>query len=147
MYSHKPNQPTVEESRRELGDLNKPDGFALMIGKHMHAVMDIQREWLKAGVPIFRYEDLWANQQSEFARIFDFCELKISPLRRRYLVQRQSFTLRTFWRLGRPNPKSHFRQGAPGDWKNHFNDDVKKLFKAAYGETLVQAGYEIDDRW
>jgi hypothetical protein len=147
MYSHKTNLPTVQESRAELRDLSKPEGLALIIGKHMRGVMDIQREWLAAGVPIFRYEDLWADQQAEFARIFDFCKLDVSPLRRRYLVQRQSFTLRTFWRFGRPNPKSHFRQGAPGDWKNHFCDDVKSLFKSAYGETLAEAGYEKNDRW
>ena len=119
----------------------------MIIGKHLRGVMDIQREWLATDVPIFRYEDMWADQQAEFAKIFDFCKLDVSSLRRRYLVHRQSFTLRTFWRLGRPNPKSHFRQGTPGDWKNHFCDDVKKLFKTTYGETLIRAGYERDDRW
>jgi lipopolysaccharide transport system ATP-binding protein len=147
MYSHKTDKPTVAESRTELQQLSKADGLALIIGKQMLGVDLFQRQWLATGVPIFRYEDMWADQHGQFARIFDFCKLNVSPLRRRYLVHRQSFTLRTFWRLGRPNPKSHFRQGAPGDWKNHFNDDVKRLFKDRFGEILVRAGYEKDERW
>src|SRR3954469_21528899 len=80
MYSHKTNKPTVAESRNELRDLSKHDGMALMIGKHMQGVMAIQREWLDAAgedgaAPVFRYEDLWADQQAGFAKIFDFCRL------------------------------------------------------------------------
>lgn len=147
MYSHKTDKPTVAESRTELQTLSKPDGLSLMIEKQMLGIEAFQREWLAVGVPVFRYEDMWADQHGEFAKIFDYCKLNISPLRRRYLVHRQSFTLRTFWRLGRPNPKSHFRQGTPGDWKNHFSDDVKRRFKERYGELLVLAGYEKDERW
>ena len=147
MYSHRADRPTVEESRQELRGLSKSEGLALMLGKQIRGVMDIQREWLDAGARIFRYEDLWADQQGQFARIFDFCQLDVGALRRRYLVHRQSFTLRTFWRFGRPNPKSHFRQGTPGDWKNHFCPDLKRLFKSEYGALLVRAGYEKNDAW
>lgn len=147
MYSHKAGHPTVLESRQELRGLSKPEGLALMIDKQIRGVIDIQREWLDAGVPVFRYEDLWADPHGQFGKIFDVCGLTVCALRRRYLVHRQSFALRTFWRLGRPNPKSHFRQGAPGDWRKHFCDDLKRLFKSAHGEMLIRAGYERDDRW
>ena len=83
----------------------------------------------------------------QFARILEFCRLDVCRLRRQYLVCRQSFALRTFWRLGRPNPKSHFRRGTSGDWKNHFCDDLKRSFKSCYGQALFDAGYEHDDRW
>lgn len=147
MYSHHAGHPTVLESRQELHGLSKRDGLLLMIGKQIRGVIDIQREWLAAGVPVFRYEDLWADPHGQFARIFDACGLDVCVLRRRYLVHRQSFALRTFWRLGRPNPKSHFRQGTPGDWRNHFCPGLKRHFKSAYGDMLVRAGYERDDRW
>lgn len=147
MYSHETGHPTVLESRHELRGLSKAEGLALMIGSQLGGVINIQREWLAAGVPVFRYEDLWADQHGQFAKIFDVCGLNVCPLRRRYLVHRQSFALRTFWRLGRPNPRSHFRQGAPGDWKNHFCDELKRLYKSIWGEWLIRAGYERDDRW
>lgn len=147
MYSHKPDEPTVLESRQELRELPKAEGLALMTRKHMQEVMLIQREWLASGARLFRYEDLWADQQAGFREIFDFCGMNVPRVRRQYIVRRQCFTLRTFWRLGRPNPRSHFRKGTPGDWQNHFDEDLKKLFKERYGETLVKAGYERDDRW
>lgn len=147
MYSHEAGHPTVRESRDELRRFSKAEGMALMIGKQMRGVIDIQREWLAAGAPVFRYEDLWADPSGQFAKIFDVCGLGMCALRRRYLVHRQSFALRTFWRLGRPNPKSHLRRGVPGDWKNHFGDDLKRLFKSTCGEMLVRAGYERDDCW
>lgn len=103
-----------------------------MLGKQIRGVIDIQREWLVAGVPVFRYEDLWADPQGQFARIFEFCRLDVCRLRRQYLVCRQSFALRTFWRLGRPNPSPTSAGGAPGDWKSHFCNDLKRSF---------------DDRW
>jgi lipopolysaccharide transport system ATP-binding protein len=147
MYSHNAAHPTVLESRQELRGLSKSEGLSLMIGKQIRGVADIQRQWLDAGAPVFRYEDLWADPLGQFARIFDFCQLGVGPMQRRYLICRQSFGLRTFWRLGRSNPNSHLRRGIPGDWKNHFCPDLIRLFKSAYGDVLVQAGYEKNDRW
>jgi hypothetical protein len=42
---------------------------------------------------------------------------------------------------------STFRLGQISDWKNRFNDDVKKLFKEKHGDLLIQIGYEDDNNW
>ena len=147
MYSHTPDEPTVQESREELRNLPKPEGLALMIGKHLREVTWIQQEWIEAGAKVFRYEDLRANQQEAFCEIFEFCELPVSAWRRRSIVRRHSFIRRTWWRFGRESVGSHLRKGAVGDWRNHFDDDLKKRFKAEHGRTLVLAGYEKDDAW
>jgi Sulfotransferase domain len=147
MYSHAPDEPTVQESRDELRRLSKSDGLALMIRKHLNEVMWIQREWVESGAAVFRYEELRADQQNAFQRIFEFCELDVSDPRRRRIVRRHSFIRRTWWRLGREDVRSYLRKGAVGDWRHHFDDELKRLFKSLHGETLVSTGYEPDDAW
>lgn len=147
LYSHAPISQNIVDSRQELQGLSKAEGLALLIGKHMMEVAWIQREWVAAGARIFRYEDFRANQQETYGQLFEFCELPVWPFWRRSIVRRHSFARRTWWRLGRESVKSHLRKGAVGDWRNHFDDDLKRLFKQTHGETLVLAGYEKDDAW
>jgi hypothetical protein len=147
MYSHPELTDHICKERRELRQLSKSDGLALMACKHLQQVTCIQREWIQAGARIFRYEDFVNQQQETFKQVFDFCNLRSFDLYRRLIVLRHSFGVRTWWRMGRENTKSHLRKGVPGDWKNHFCDDLKKLFKAQHGETLALAGYEPDDSW
>jgi hypothetical protein len=147
MYSHPEETEHLRKERAELRAMSKSDGLALMTGKHLQEVMWIQREWIQAGARIFRYEDFVAHEQRTFKQVFEFCNLPSTALLRRLIVFRHSFHVRTWWRMGRENTKSHLRKGAPGDWKNHFDDDLKKLFKAQHGETLALAGYERDDSW
>ncbi|HCW08309.1 MAG TPA: sulfotransferase [Cytophagales bacterium] len=48
---------------------------------------------------------------------------------------------------GNENPKSHFRRGLAGDWKNHFQEEHKIEFKKMFGDLVVQLGYERDNDW
>lgn len=48
---------------------------------------------------------------------------------------------------GEENTNSHYRKGARGDWKNHFNDQHKSVFKEKYGDLLIKLGYEKDNNW
>lgn len=44
--------------------------------------------------------------------------------------------------------KSHtFRSGKTGGWKEHFNEEHKKLFKDVAGDLLVRLGYEENNDW
>lgn len=45
-----------------------------------------------------------------------------------------------------PNAKT-FRKGQIGDWKNHFNEENKKIFKIHAGQLLLDMGYEKDFNW
>ena len=147
LHSHGEDDPTVLESREELRQLSKSEGMAVLAGKHMMEVSWIQREWITAGARVFRYEDFRANQQETYRQLFEFCELPVWAFWRRSIVRRHSFIRRTWWRLGRESVTSHLRKGAVGDWRNHFDDDLKRLFKQTHGETLALAGYERDDAW
>jgi len=39
------------------------------------------------------------------------------------------------------------RKGIAGDWKNHFNEKQKAIFKLHAGELLIKLGYETDMNW
>lgn len=40
-----------------------------------------------------------------------------------------------------------FRKGQIGDWRNHFNEDLKRCCKESLGPILIELGYERDDDW
>jgi len=48
---------------------------------------------------------------------------------------------------GEEDPRSHYRKGTPGDWRNHFTAAHVAVFKARYPELLAELGYEPDDVW
>ena len=148
LHSHTPDEPSVPESRQILSGLSKTDGLAVLICKHLYDVVSIQREWIDSGAQVFRYEDLVSDQHETFRRIFECCGIQLSDARRTRIVNRYSFSRLTRWRLGRREKvRSHLRKGVVGDWRNHFCERLKKLFKLHHGQTLIQAGYERDDSW
>lgn len=63
-------------------------------------------------------------------------------------IHRHRFTKAT---KGRPrgvsDVTSHYRNGMPGDWKNHFTSEHKAYFKREYTDLLIKLGYEKDDKW
>ena len=40
-----------------------------------------------------------------------------------------------------------FRKGTIGDWRNHFTEEHKRVFKEIAGDLLVELGYERDTNW
>jgi hypothetical protein len=63
------------------------------------------------------------------------------------IVWENEFTKKADGReVGREDPRSHYRKGIPGDWRNHFNAEHVAYFDAHYGPLLRRLGYERDDR-
>jgi hypothetical protein len=46
-----------------------------------------------------------------------------------------------------PQRSPTFRSGKTGEWKKHFTEGHKKIFKAVAGDLLVRLGYETDHHW
>ncbi len=40
-----------------------------------------------------------------------------------------------------------FRKGVIGDWKNHYDEELKEIFKKTSGQYLIELGYEQDLNW
>jgi hypothetical protein len=48
---------------------------------------------------------------------------------------------------GQEDTSSFYRKGVAGDWKNHFTERDKRIFKKEAGELLIELGYERDLDW
>lgn len=46
-----------------------------------------------------------------------------------------------------PKKSRTFRSGKTGDWREHFTEEHKELFKDVTGDLLVRLGYEKDNDW
>ena len=46
-----------------------------------------------------------------------------------------------------PRQSPTFRSGKTGEWKKHFTDEHKKIFKDVAGDLLMKLGYEKDSEW
>ncbi len=46
-----------------------------------------------------------------------------------------------------PTKSPTFRSGKTGEWKKHFKDEHKKIFKDVAGDLLVKLGYEENNDW
>jgi hypothetical protein len=46
-----------------------------------------------------------------------------------------------------PAKSPTFRLGKTGEWKKHFTDEYKKIFKDCTGDLLIRLGYETDNNW
>jgi hypothetical protein len=46
-----------------------------------------------------------------------------------------------------PTKSPTFRSGKTGEWKKHFTEEHKRIFKDVAGELLIQLGYEKDNDW
>jgi len=146
-YSHTTRDQAVKEPREVLSRLSKDDGLAMIIASHLRTAVWIQQTWLESGVKVFRYEDFRQRQYETFDELFDYCAIHLPERKRRRIIDKNSFERKTWWRFGFESWRSHLRKGQAGDWKNHFNERHKQLFKSHYGDILVRAGYETDNNW
>ena len=48
---------------------------------------------------------------------------------------------------GKEDVRSHYRSGRSGDWRNHFSEDHKSLFKSLYPDLVPRLGYAPTDDW
>ena len=48
---------------------------------------------------------------------------------------------------GKVDVRSHYRSGRSGDWRDHFTDEHKALFKSLYPGLVPKLGYEKSDDW
>jgi hypothetical protein len=48
---------------------------------------------------------------------------------------------------GTEDPRSHYRKGVAGDWRNYFQPEHKQRFKELYGDILVRLQYEPNGSW
>ena len=149
----------MTEGNQKLNELDTEQGLLYLCGdpqgsraeQAMPLQADIQRSWLpvceQGGALLIRYEDMIADEQAAFAKIAEYCEMDISKSRLEEVVAKNSFSKKAGRKRGEEDASSHYRKGISGDWRNHFSDPLKEKFKQAYGQLLIDTGYEKDLDW
>lgn len=99
--------------------------------------------------PVFvcAYERLLEDAAPVVRELFDFLDLPGGPALIGDIVERSSFRFYTGREPGKEDRKRFYRKGIAGDWKNHFSDEDKRVFKELAGDMLIRLGYEKDLDW
>jgi len=50
-------------------------------------------------------------------------------------------------KTGSEDIKHHYRKGIPGDWRNHFDNEIIDCFKEKYNNLLLKLDYESESNW
>ena len=87
------------------------------------------------------FEDLILDRTSALTRIMDHF------LARAPLHAPRQLILNSLEASINPGQSPTFRSGKTGEWKKHFTDEHKKIFKDVAGDLLVRLGYEKDGNW
>jgi len=89
-----------------------------------------------------RFEELILEREAALGRLLDYLSRRgFTPQ-----VSRQE-AVETLKRAIMPRKSGTFRKGSPGNWREHFTDANKALFKQVTGDLLVRLGYERDEDW
>lgn len=89
-----------------------------------------------------RFEDLVLNRQAVLKQLLDFIRGRGLNLKMPR-VQAVSILDASV----APKKSGTFRKGQPGNWREHFTDANKALFKEKTGDLLTRLGYETSDEW
>ncbi len=99
--------------------------------------------WLqRPEVLCLRFEDLILKRQEALSRILDYLEERgYQPrLERARAIAALEAAIA-------PKKSGTFRKGKPGNWREHFSETNKTLFKEKAGDLLLRLGYESGDDW
>lgn len=99
-------------------------------------------EWLDhKEVLSIHFEDLINDRASSLTRIMDHFLARVA-----LQISRGSI-LESLESSINPKRSPTFRSGKTGEWKKHFTEEHKKVFKEVAGNLLIRLGYEKDNDW
>jgi hypothetical protein len=141
--------PHLEPIRQKLNSCSLEEGLLYLIDETLWRNADIQASWIGGSDPVVRYEELLKNDEVIFDRILrGHCRLPAIRPHLRNVVRACRFESLTGGRQrGEEDVAAHERKGVAGDWRNHFSERVKEVFKARYGKLLIATGYETNLSW
>lgn len=99
-------------------------------------------DWLnQPEVLTIHFEDLIQDRAETLNRILDHFLARVPLQSPRQLI------LDSLESSINPTKSPTFRSGKTGEWKKHFTEEHKRIFKDAAGELLIRLGYETDNDW
>jgi hypothetical protein len=160
LYSHSADDfPRLVGHREKLRQSTKEQGLLLEL-EFEKPNFDKMNSWDYAlpNVLELKMEQIIREPGEHFRRIFAFLGVldgdggglprKFTAKDLAAILDRYDFAKQSGGRKpGQEDPKSHYRKGVPGDWKNHFTEEHKTSFKQNFNDLLVKLGYEQSDNW
>jgi hypothetical protein len=99
--------------------------------------------WLaQPAVLCLRFEDLILDQAAAFGRLLDY-------LAGRHFTPKapRPQAIAVLQEAVAPRRSGTFRKAKPGNWREHFTEANKTLFKQQAGDLLIELGYETSEDW
>jgi hypothetical protein len=116
------------------------DGLYMVDVKQRYATVF---EWLEQPhVLCIRFEDLIHNRDATLDAMLD----EVESIGYRIPVPREK-ALSVLVEAIQPKKSHTFRAGKTGDWREHFTEEHKQLFKDVAGDLLVKLRYEENNDW
>ena len=128
------------DARLSVSILGRPDSDAEFpdIAKRFAPYLD----WInQPEVLTIHFEDLIHDRAATLTRIMDHLLIRFPLSATRQLI------LDSLETSINPKKSPTFRSGKTGEWKKHFTDEHKEIFKAVAGDLLVKLGYEKNNDW
>jgi len=101
--------------------------------------------WLtQPGVLCLKFEDLILNRESTLGSIIDHLSAFGRPFQ---LSASKDEAIAILAAHIVPRKSGTFRKGQPGNWREHFTEGNKALFKEVAGDLLERLGYEENGDW
>jgi hypothetical protein len=95
-----------------------------------------------------RFEAMLGSPRETLAGVLVWLGVDASEGTVEYLLELGAFERHSGGRKrGEADNAAEWRKGVAGDWRNHFTEADKALFKSLAGELLVELGYERDAGW
>ncbi len=104
--------------------------------------------YIKAGLPIVRYEALWDEPQKEMNLLFQKLGIEINEDKIRSAIEKNDISVLSKQgkeiNLGKQIPKSHFRKGGYGNYKNVLPPKVLNHINSYFKDYLLNWGYDLE---
>ncbi|MGE0493102.1 MAG: sulfotransferase domain-containing protein [Vulcanimicrobiota bacterium] len=147
-YSHPVRHAYQAEHRQSLESLPMEQGLLLELD-YSSVYLEQLREcggWSDRLLRL-RFEDLIESPRPVLHQAFAFLRLDCQELLEQAL-DRYGFEAQSQGRpRGQVDVHHHYRRGVAGDWRDHFNSQIKGEFKRRFGDLLLELGYENDSDW
>jgi len=128
------------DSRLQVSILGRPDINVEF--PDIAARFEPYLDWLNhPEVLSIHFEDLIHNRLETLTRILDHFLTRVPLQAPRQLI------LDSLDASINPTKSPTFRSGKTGEWRRHFTDELKKVFKEVAGDLLIELGYEKDNHW
>lgn len=131
----------IERMRQDLTSLSEADGLLYSIDFLADFGLFVaQRSWASApaqdpNVLLVRHEDLTApGNLPSVEHVFAHCDIRMPRTVLEEVLDAYSFENLSGRKPGQEDPRSDFRKGVRGDWRNHFNDKIQARFTDVAGD-------------